>query len=98
MSYSPVINLQSYHKVKDDASLGIPGTDDVINAAMAVIDNYNDSIKGCCLGDGSDVIEAVLWAAFVPSAVIPPPTPSSVAAAQQAPQALAKCDEIGSHD
>jgi hypothetical protein len=76
MSYPPVIDLLSYHRAKDDATLSVPGADDAINTAMAVIDNHNDSIRGHHLGDGSDVIEAVLRAALVPPAVNPPPTPS----------------------
>jgi hypothetical protein len=76
MSYPPVINLPSYHRAKDDAALGVPGADDAINTAMAVIDNHNDSIRGHRLDDGSDVIEVVLRAALVPPAVNPPLTPS----------------------
>jgi hypothetical protein len=54
-------------------------TKDAINAAMTVIDNAaDDAVRGHCLSNGLDVIEALLWAAFVPQAVNPPPTPSVV--------------------
>jgi hypothetical protein len=77
MSYPPILDLQSYLRAKDEASLGTPGAEDAINMAMAVIDNSDDdAVRGRCIGDGLDVIEALLQAAFVPQAVIPPPTPS----------------------
>jgi hypothetical protein len=77
MSYPPVINLQSFLRAKDEASIGTPDAEDSINVAMAVIDNYDDeSIRGHRLGDGLDVIEALLRVAFVPQADSPPPTPS----------------------
>jgi hypothetical protein len=77
MSYPPVLDLQSYLRAKDEASLGTPGAEDAINMAMAVIDNSDDdAVRGHRIGNGSDVIEALLQAAFVPQAVIPPPTPS----------------------
>jgi hypothetical protein len=77
MSYPPIIDLQSFLRAKDEASIGTPGAEDSINAAMAVIDNHkDDAIRGHCLSNGLDVIEAILRAAFVPLAVIPPLTPS----------------------
>jgi hypothetical protein len=72
MSFPPVIDLQSFHRAKDESHLGTPGTEDTIKAAMAVIDNStNDVVRGHRLGDGLDVIEAILRAAFVPQAVSP---------------------------
>jgi hypothetical protein len=77
MSYPPVLDLQSYLRAKDEASLGTPGAEDAINVAMAVINNSDDdAMRGHHIGDGSDVIKALLQAAFVPQAIIPPPTPS----------------------
>jgi hypothetical protein len=77
MSFPPIIDLQSFHRAKDESHLGTPGAEDAIKAAMAVINNSADDIvRGHHLGNGSDVIEALLRAAFVPQADSPPPTPS----------------------
>jgi hypothetical protein len=77
MSYPPVIDLQSFLRAKDEATLDTPSTDKAINVAMAVIDNHNNkAIKGHHLGNGSDIIKVVLRAAFIPPAIIPPLTPS----------------------
>jgi hypothetical protein len=77
MSFPPVIDLQSFHRAKDESHLGTPGAEDAIKAAMAVIDSSADNVvRGHHLGDGSDVIEVLLRAAFVPQADSPPPTPS----------------------
>jgi hypothetical protein len=57
--------------------LGNPVTDKTIKAAIAVIDGSPTNIKrGHCLDNGSDVIEALLWAALIPQAVNPPSTPT----------------------
>jgi hypothetical protein len=48
MSYPPILDLQSYLRAKDEASLGTPSTENAINAAMAVIDNSDDNaVRGC---------------------------------------------------
>jgi hypothetical protein len=61
MSFPPVINLQSFHRAKDESCLG------TLKAAMVVINNSADDIvRGHHLGDGSDVIEALLRVAFIP--------------------------------
>jgi hypothetical protein len=79
MSFPPVIDFLSFLKAKDEATLGTPGTDEAIKVAMAVIDAAaDDAVRGRHLGDGSDMIEALLRAAFVPQADSPPPTPSVV--------------------
>jgi hypothetical protein len=75
--HTHIIDLQSFHRAKDESHLGTPGTEDAIKAAMAVIDNSaDDVVRGHHLGDGLDVIEALLRVAFVPQADSPPPTPS----------------------
>jgi hypothetical protein len=67
MSFPPVIDFLSFLKAKDEATLGTPGADKAIKAAMAVINAAaNDTVQGCRLGDGSDMIEALLRAAFIP--------------------------------
>jgi hypothetical protein len=77
MSYPSVIDLLSYLRAKDEATLSTPGTNNVINMAMAVINNYdNKAIRGHHLSNGLDMIEAIFRAAFIPSTIIPPPTPS----------------------
>jgi hypothetical protein len=77
MSFPPIIDLQSFYRAKDESCLGTPGAEDAIKAAMAVINNSTDDImRGHCLGDGSDMIKALLRAAFIPQADSPPPTPS----------------------
>ncbi|KAH9952273.1 hypothetical protein BGW80DRAFT_1470841 [Lactifluus volemus] len=77
MSYPPILDIQSLNKAKDDRTLGTPGAAEAIKAALEVVCNIPDDIqRGHRLGDGSDVVEAALRAAFVPQAVDPPPTPS----------------------
>jgi hypothetical protein len=67
MSFPPIIDLQSFHRAKDESHLGTPGAEDAIKAAMAVINNStNNIVRSHHLGDGLDVIEALLRAAFVP--------------------------------
>jgi hypothetical protein len=79
MPYPHIIDLQSLNKAKDDRTLGIPGADEAIKAALNIVCNIPDDVqRGHRLGDGSDVVEAALRAAFVPLAVDPPPTPSVV--------------------
>jgi hypothetical protein len=79
MSFPLVINLQSYHRAKDESTLGTPGAEDAINVAMAIIDNSTDNIiRGHHIGNGLNMIKVLLQDAFVPQAVVPPPTPSVV--------------------
>jgi hypothetical protein len=67
MSFPSVINLQSFHRAKDEFTLGTPSTEDAIKVAMAVInDTADDTVRGHCLRNGLDVIEALLQVAFVP--------------------------------
>jgi hypothetical protein len=66
MFYPPVLDLQSYLRAKDKASLDTSSAENAINMAMAVINNFNnDAVWGCHISDGSDMIKAILWAAFV---------------------------------
>jgi hypothetical protein len=66
MFFSPVIDLQSFYRAEDEFTLSIPSAEDTIKAAMAVIDDAtNNTVRGHHLSDGSDVIEALLWVAFV---------------------------------
>jgi hypothetical protein len=77
MSFPPVIDLQSYHRAKDESSLGTPGAAEAIKVASEFIDSLPlDIRKGCHLSDSSGVLEAALKAAFAPPAIDPPPTPS----------------------
>ncbi|KAH9971768.1 hypothetical protein BGW80DRAFT_1460428 [Lactifluus volemus] len=77
MSYPPILDIQSLNRAKDNCTLGTPGTAEAIKAALEVVCNIPDDIQqGHCLGDGSDMVEAALRAAFVPQAVDPPSTPS----------------------
>ncbi|KAH9974343.1 hypothetical protein BGW80DRAFT_1458406 [Lactifluus volemus] len=77
MSYPPILDLQSFNKAKDDRTLEVPGAAEAINAAVEVVCKIPDDVqRGHRLGDGSDVVEAALRAAFAPQAVDPPPTPS----------------------
>jgi hypothetical protein len=79
MSFPPVINIQSYHRAKDKSTLGTFGTAEAIKVASDFINSLLLNIKrGCCLGNGLGVLEAAFQAAFVPSAIDPPPTPSIV--------------------
>jgi hypothetical protein len=67
MPYPPILNFPSYLRAKDESTLGTPGAEEAINTAMAVInDADDDAVRGHHLGDGSDVIEALLQAASVP--------------------------------
>ncbi|KAH9959892.1 hypothetical protein BGW80DRAFT_1464549 [Lactifluus volemus] len=78
MSYPPILDIQSLNKAKDDCTLGTPGAAEAIKAALEVVCNIPDDIqRGHRLGNGSDVVEAALRAAFIPQAVDPPPTPST---------------------
>jgi hypothetical protein len=77
MSYPPILNIQSLNKVKDDCTLGTPSAAKAIKAALKVVCNIPDNIQqGHRLGNGSDVVEVALRAAFIPQAIDPPPTPS----------------------
>ncbi|KAH9959891.1 hypothetical protein BGW80DRAFT_1464548 [Lactifluus volemus] len=77
MSYPPILDIQSFNKAKDDRTLGTPSTAEAIKVALEVVCTIPDDIQQeHHLGDGSDMVEVALRAAFIPQAVDPPPTPS----------------------
>jgi hypothetical protein len=44
MPYPHIIDLQSLNKAKDDCTLGIPGADEAIKAALNVVCNILEDV------------------------------------------------------
>jgi hypothetical protein len=79
MSFPPVIDIQSYHRAKDESALDTPGTAKAIKVTSDFIDSLLVDIKrGYHLNNSSGMLEVALKAAFAPPAIEPPLTSSVV--------------------